>query len=51
MGYKAVKLERWTNLRLNVKVTGTKGQGAARCKLSNGASRRLAVWCPRRPTC
>ena len=51
MGYRAIKLVRWRNLRLNVEVTGTLLQGAARCTISNGAVRPLAATCPSRPTC
>jgi len=35
----------------NVEVTGTLRQGAARCRISNSASRRLAATCPSRLTC
>ena len=41
----------FNGLRHNVKVTGTLRQGAARCRISNGASRPLAATCPCRPTC
>lgn len=37
--------------RHNAKVTGTLRRGAARCRLSNGTSRRLAATCPSRPFC
>jgi len=45
MDYNVVKLEHWSDLRLNVKVTGTLQQGAARCRVSNGASRPLVATC------
>ena len=37
--------------RYNVEVTGTLRQGAARCRISNGAVRPLAATCPSRLFC
>jgi transposase len=41
----------WANTVIGDLLTGTLRQGAARCKISNGAVRPLAATCPSRPTC